>query len=85
MLKKSLINTSIFTLIIINIIVWPYLFLEMGDKPGKASSDPEIEEHATDTKTNSINEDSADAPNNQEADTSSEIAEKEIFKILKIE
>jgi hypothetical protein len=85
MLKKSLINTSIFTLIIINIIVWPYLFLEMGDKPGKASSDPEIEEHATETKTNSISKDNTDAPNNQEADTASEVEKKEIFKILKIE
>jgi len=85
MLKKSFINTCIFTLIIVNLIVWPYLFLEMGDKPGKASSDPEIEDHATETKTNSIKEDNAVAPDNQEADTSSEIAEKEIFKILKIE
>ncbi|MEH7522604.1 hypothetical protein V7149_04865 [Bacillus sp. JJ1503] len=90
MAKKALINTFIFTLIIINLIIWPMLFSEFkkGNKAageqGKAQEsvlgdDPH---DSTETESNSevteLDEESEDLPQaNQQNEN--------IFKILRIE
>ncbi len=88
MAKKALINTFIFTLIIINLIIWPMLFSEFkeGNKAaGEQGKYTILQESIIDSRENDsdsevveIDEEDEDLPKADEENES-------IFKILRIE
>ncbi|WP_066297042.1 hypothetical protein [Bacillus sp. FJAT-29937] len=88
MAKKALINTFIFTLIIINLIIWPMLFNEFkeGNKvAGEKGKYTILQESITDSRENDsdsevveIDEEDEDFPKVDEQNENN-------FKILRIE
>ncbi|WNS75224.1 hypothetical protein RRV45_20495 [Bacillus sp. DTU_2020_1000418_1_SI_GHA_SEK_038] len=90
MAKKALINTFIFTLIIINLIIWPMLFSEFKEDNKAAGEQGKFQEtvmnedshNTTETESNSevteLGEESEVLPQSNDK-------EENIFKILRIE
>lgn len=88
MAKKALINTFIFTLIIINLIIWPMLFNEFkeGNKvAGEQGKYTILQESITDSREN--DSDSEDVELDEEDEDLPKVDEKNEnnFKILRIE
>ncbi|MBY0122294.1 hypothetical protein [Bacillus sp. S/N-304-OC-R1] len=88
MIKKAVINTLIFTLIIINLIIWPSLFLDFKGED-KAANESENSQVADEGKIDLIEVE----PNNEETTADVEHVNVETeeqkpkinFKILRIE
>ncbi|MBP2242379.1 hypothetical protein J2Z40_002953 [Cytobacillus eiseniae] len=89
MLKKAIRNTIIFTLIIINLIMWPSLFSDFfGDSPKEASVDNKDSSGQSTTKSeDEAIENSKDASNDEKTEDSAENIDSSdaSFKILQIE
>lgn len=87
MAKKAFINTLIFTLIIVNLIIWPVLFGEMDkDDQSAIKEDTPLETVASENADDTVSDNEA-APSSEEKDHSSTEGQKseKVFKILRIE
>ena len=101
MVKKAIVSTVIFTLIIINLIIWPTLFSDFKEGNSAVSSEQsegsiELDDESVDSESG-LDEDfdsdlagedegESGVEGNEDEDNASEIASKEkTFKILRIE
>lgn len=94
MVKKAIVSTVIFTLIIINLIMWPTLFSDFKEGNVEVGGEGESVESESDL---GLNEDidssltgevsgEAGVEDEEDEDASSELAsKKKVFKILRIE
>ncbi|MBS4190157.1 hypothetical protein KHA94_08060 [Bacillus sp. FJAT-49705] len=88
MAKKAFVNTIIFTLIIINLIIWPAIFMDLNEDSGEASVDQETSEQSVKSETETADTGAEDSSVKGVENTDSPQdtpSEKKAFKILKIE
>lgn len=89
MAKKALRNTFIFTLIVINLIIWPSLISEFKEGSEKVSSE-QIDgtrnlESETETAVSSAVEETSDTAEKNGDSPSKGASDEKSFKILRIE
>lgn len=90
MAKKALRNTFIFTLVVINLIIWPSLFFEFNGESEKVSSEQVNNKthnigSETETAVPESPEETSDTAVKNEDSSVEGSAEEKSFKILRIE
>ncbi|MEH7389763.1 hypothetical protein [Bacillus sp. JJ1474] len=90
MAKKALINTFIFTLIIINLIIWPTLFSEFKEGNKVAGEQGKSQETVMDEDSHDSTETESNSKVTESDEENEDLPQKDqkeenIFKILRIE